>query len=128
MFALAVAGAQQDVVPVAEAGVRQELEDCVAKPSGEERVVVGDAVLAAAVDVAADQLAEPGTRLQVSIPLVVDGFEDPPGLFGPVAVVARLAADAPARTESEGLPHLHALVADELPARDARQAGECLIN
>ncbi|MFE7331774.1 hypothetical protein ACFU8W_44180 [Streptomyces sp. NPDC057565] len=105
-----------------EAGVGQELEDRVAEPSGEERVVFGDAVLAAAVDVPADQLAEPGDRLQASAPPVVDGLEDLPGLFGPVALVARLAADAPARTEPEDLPHLHALVADELLANDPRQA------
>jgi hypothetical protein len=46
----------------------KELEDQVAEPSGEERVVVGDAVLAAAVDVAADQLAERPARLQVFAP------------------------------------------------------------
>ncbi|MEV6655032.1 hypothetical protein [Streptomyces sp. NPDC051219] len=47
-------GAQQDVVPLTEAGVGQELEDRVAEPSGEERVVFGDAVPANAIDVAAD--------------------------------------------------------------------------
>ncbi|MDV9187645.1 hypothetical protein R6L23_05315 [Streptomyces sp. SR27] len=41
----------------------EELEDRVAEPAGEERVGGGDAVLAAAVDVPADQLAEPSDRL-----------------------------------------------------------------
>ncbi|MER6345199.1 hypothetical protein ACWC10_29940 [Streptomyces sp. NPDC001595] len=119
-----MAGAQQDVVAFAEAGVGQEREDCVTEPSGEDGVVVGAAGLAAAVDVAADQSAEPSDRLQVFSPQVVDGFEGTPGLFGPVAVVARFAADAQARAGPEGLAYLHALVAANFaPVRPVRRCG-----